>query len=77
MGGCAVSDFAFLIHQDDFGSRTKIRRNFLDVVITNVHPFHRLRNVIQKDFSDFCRALDGCLEKIPGKHKPKLATLMN
>ena len=28
------------------------------------------------NFTDFCRAIDGCLDKIPTQHRSRLATLM-
>lgn len=62
-----------------------IQLQFLPSYSPNLNLIERLWKFIKRDvlygrhyqnFTDFCAAIDGCLENIPGKHKPKLATLM-
>lgn len=62
-----------------------IRLQFLPSYSPNLNLIERLWKFIKRDvlygrhyknFTDFCQAIDGSLESIPGKHKSKLATLM-
>lgn len=58
---------------------------FLPSYSPNLNLIERLWKFVKRDvlygrhyrnFSDFCGAIDGCLDQIPTKHRPQLATLM-
>ena len=62
-----------------------ITLQFLPSYSPNLNLIERLWKFVKRDvlsgrhdknFTDFCRAIDGCLDHIPTKHCPRLATLM-
>lgn len=62
-----------------------ITLQFLPSYSPNLNLIERLWKFVKRDvlygrhynnFTDFCRAIDGCLDHIPTKHRPRLATLM-
>jgi transposase len=58
---------------------------FLPSYSPNLNLIERLWKFVKRDvlygrhydnFTEYCRAIDGCLDNIPTKHRPRLATLM-
>ena len=62
-----------------------ITLQFLPSYSPNLNLIERLWKFVKRDvlyghhdnnFTDFCGAIDGCLDNIPTQHRPQLATLM-
>jgi len=69
----------------DLAATLNIRLQFLPSYSPNLNLIERLwkfikRNVLYgrhyNSFAEFCKAIDGCLEKIPTQHRERVATLM-
>ena len=69
----------------DLAATLKIQLQFLPSYSPNLNLIERLWKFIKRDvlygrhydnFAEFCKAIDGCLEKIPNQHRVPLASLM-
>ena len=69
----------------DLAATLNIQLQFLPSYSPNLNLIERLWKFVKRDvlygrhyttFAEFCQAIDGCLEKIPTKHRSRLASLM-
>jgi len=69
----------------DLAATLNIQFWFLPSYSPNLNLIERLWKFVKRDvlygkhyttFAEFCQAIDGCLEKIPTKHRSRLESLM-
>ena len=69
----------------DLAATLNIQLQFLPSYSPNLNLIERLWKFVKRDvlygrryntFAEFCKAIDGCMENIPTKHRSRLASLM-